>query len=140
MKVLLNNDDLESLRPNGEVPDNGEEITGYFRRDTLAKVVDWVGLSHCIKTYEFYIYNGKPVFVFVNQADYNYNTKTGAMDYAHKTDVFEGRYYFNKGIIIQKIEKGNYIPQKGEILEMLRAHIPKYSKILLKEYRKRKLR
>jgi hypothetical protein len=34
--------------------DGGNSITAYFSGDTIWKITEWVGLSNCVRQYDFY--------------------------------------------------------------------------------------
>jgi len=99
----------------GEAPDNGGEIRGYFRNDTIYKLVMGIGLSFGPKEYEYYYERGQVVFVY--EKDSHFAVKDGGLDHDHLVLGFEGRFYFNKGRLIEKIIKRYDQFMAGEIDE-----------------------
>lgn len=100
VKVLENEDFLVR----NEVTDNGQQIKGYFKRGDIEKIVYWVGVSYCTRTYQFYLANRSLMFVFEKEENYGMardssNEWTG-WDYAKLVLTFEGRYYFENGRMI----------------------------------------
>lgn len=91
-------DDAEILLGHGT--DNGASLTGYFKNDTLKKMVEWVGLSNKVIQNEYYISKGKLVFVYTTESSYNYNDSTQSFDYSKLILVFTGRYYFKNDKLI----------------------------------------
>jgi hypothetical protein len=87
-----------------EAADNGQELKGYYKNGRLKKIVYSLGLSYCMKTFEYYFSDTGLVFVFEIEADYP-ETKTG-LDQSKLVPAFAGRYYIEKGKIIQTIIKG----------------------------------
>src|SRR5262245_30234971 len=49
--------DCEEITEN--VPDGGCELTGYYKKDSLLKITEWVGLSYGNRAREFYFKNNK---------------------------------------------------------------------------------
>lgn len=91
-----------------EVADNGQELKGYYQKDTLKKIVYNIGLSYGMKAYEFYFSNSKLIFAF--QKEDVFPEAKGAsgrtLNYEKLVPAFEGRYYFEKGKIFQTVTKG----------------------------------
>ncbi len=137
-KVVIDDDALAKYRPDDEAPDGGEELTGYFRKDMLVKVVYSIGLSVRDITCEYYFEKGNPVFIFEKQQYFPVNDKTGEMDHTKLVPGFEGRYYVDGKSIIQKIEKGPLRGDKGKGIALLSSDIPKYIKLLQKVYLEKK--
>lgn len=94
-------DDTEEFLGHGT--DNGSSLTGYFENDTLKKIIEWVGLSNKIIQNEYYLDNGKLIFVYSTDSRYKYNDSTQSFDYSKLDIVFKGRYYFSNGKLIDTI-------------------------------------
>ena len=88
----------------GGSPDNGGEVRGYFKKDTLYKLYLSVGPSFGRKDYEYYYDRGEVVFIYEKDQHFP-PTKDGGLDYEKLVIGFEGRFYFNKGRLISKIIK-----------------------------------
>jgi len=93
-----------------EVSDNGQELRGYYKNGQLKKIVYSLGLSNCLRPFEYYFSDTGLVFVFEKEADYpEKRRRAGAangLDYSKLVPVFEGRYYIEKDKIIQSKIKG----------------------------------
>src|ERR1700743_3775118 len=75
-----------------EMPDNGASLSGYFNGNELLKIHTWIGLSACIRQYDYYLVNGKLCFVYETEQDFEYDDK-GNLRELKLTNAFEGRYY-----------------------------------------------
>jgi len=78
----------------GLAVDNGAELTGYFKGDTLVKVVEQVGLSNRIIQNEYFLENNKLFFVYSSDSIYAFNDSTQAFDYSKLKFKSDGKYYF----------------------------------------------
>jgi len=94
-------DDAEEFLGHGT--DNGGSLTGYFKNDTLKKIVEWVGLSNKVIQNEYYLDKGKLVFVYSNESRYRYNDSSQSFDYSKLDNVYKGRYYFSNNKLIDTI-------------------------------------
>jgi len=100
-----------------EDSDNGQELKGYYKNGQLKKVVYSAGLSNCMKTFEYYFSDAELVFVFEKEDDYP-ETKTG-LNYNKLVPAFEGRYYIEKGKIIQSKLKGHTRGGQDDTVQMI---------------------
>ncbi|MDB5005875.1 MAG: hypothetical protein JWQ84_3037 [Mucilaginibacter sp.] len=100
----LTNDYFADVK--NEAADNGQELKGYYKDGELKKMVHSVGLSNCMKTYEYYFSGADLIFVFEKEADYPYKKGGFAFDYSKLVPAFEGRFYFEKGKIFKTLTKG----------------------------------
>lgn len=101
----LNNEDyLEHM------PDNGGQLKGYFKNDTLYKIVEWFGPSYAIMITEYYLWNNELIFVYDIEKNFNQiiDSTDGfiGFDYSKTEIKYESRHYFVNGQEIKKIEKG----------------------------------
>ena len=99
-KVVTIDDTEEFL---GFAADNGGRLDGYYKDDTLKKIVVGVGLSNRIVQDEFYFDKGKLVFVYSIDKTYKFNDKTGEIDYSKFDKTTTARYYFNNDKLIETI-------------------------------------
>ena len=90
----------------GETPDNGIELKGCYQNGALKKMVYSVGLSNCMKTFEFYLSGATLIFVFEKEEDYPVKPNGYELDYNKLVAAFEGRYYLDDGKIFQTKLKG----------------------------------
>ena len=95
-----------------EAPDGGAKLTGYFSKNQLVKVSEWVGLSFGIRQTDFYYGHAGLVFCFVTER--HFQTTDTSINY-NKTDlVFEGRYYFKNDKLIQTNLNGSGFWEKKD--------------------------
>lgn len=94
-------DDAEEFLGHGT--DNGGSLKGYYKGDSLKKIVEWVGLSNRVVQNEYYFDKGKLVFVYSTDSRYKSNDSTGELDYSKFDNVFKARYYFNNDKLIDTI-------------------------------------
>jgi len=97
---------LENEEYLDHMTDGGGELTGYYKDDTLYKIIDWVGISSGVIKDEYYFSEGKLVFVYEAQDRFVYNDSLKERDYSKQRTVFEGRYYFYNSRLIHVIKKG----------------------------------
>ncbi|PSL26422.1 hypothetical protein [Chitinophaga ginsengisoli] len=97
-------DDAEEFL--GHATDNGGSLTGYYKGDTLKKVVEWVGLSNRVIQSEYYFEQNKLFFVYSTESRYRFNDSTQSFDYSKLDKTFNGRYYFSNGKLIDAIISG----------------------------------
>ena len=87
----------------GHATDGGATLTGYFKKDTLKKIIEWVGLSNRVIQTEYYLDNGRLLFVYSTEKQYAYNDSLQTLDYAKLVPSFQGRYYFNNENLIDAL-------------------------------------
>jgi len=86
------------------LPDNGADVRGYFKKDTLYKLYMSMGPSFGLKDYEYYYDRGEIVFIYEKDQHFP-PKKDGGLDHEKLVVGFEGRFYFNKGKLIAKVVK-----------------------------------
>jgi len=134
--IVLNNDDFLP----DEAPDGGCSLTGYYKNDTLYKMSAWIGLSYCVRQYDYYVNNGRPVFVFETEKDFPANAD-GTLVYTKLTHSFEGRYYLNGQKVIDiKLKGEKRMDQKptAAYVKGLLTEAVAYEKLLYKHLKKEK--
>ena len=89
----------------GEALDNGGDVKGYFKKDTLCKMIMTAGPSYGLVTYEYYFNQGQPVFIYELEKRFPIKAD-GSRDDTKLVQGFEGRYYLDKGKLISKVVKG----------------------------------
>ncbi|HET9430493.1 MAG TPA: hypothetical protein VFO70_04920 [Chitinophagaceae bacterium] len=94
-------DDSEEFLGHGT--DNGGSLKGYYKFDSLKKIVEWVGLSNRVVQNEYYFDRGNLVFVYSIDSRYRFNDSTAEFDYSRFDKVYKGRYYFSKDKLIDTI-------------------------------------
>ena len=122
-------DDAEEFLGHGT--DNGGSLTGYYKGDSLKKVVEWVGLSNKVIQNEYYFDNDKLIFVFSTESRYRLNDRTQSFDYTKLDTVFKGRYYFDNGKLMDTIlnDKEHTATKKEDAAEYLTSS-KEYLKLL----------
>jgi hypothetical protein len=83
------------------VPDGGGELTGFFKKDSIAKIAEWIGLSYGNRIREYYYKGDKLFFVFEKFESFVKN-KNGELDHERAKTSFEGRYYFNNDKLVER--------------------------------------
>ncbi len=68
-KILIIDDAEDFL---GHPADNGAELTGYFKGDTLIKVAEQIGLSNSVIENRYYLENDKLFFVYSVDSSYKF--------------------------------------------------------------------
>ena len=101
---IITIDDVEEFT--GHVTDNGGSLTGYYKGDSLKKVIEWVGLSNRVIQNEYYFDQNKLFFVYSTESRYRFNDSTESFDYSKLDKTFNGRYYFSNGKLIDAIFTG----------------------------------
>jgi len=94
-KMLTNEQFLEHMT------DGGGHLTGYFKNGQIKKIIEWIGLSYCVRTFEYYFWDGQLIFVYEKEEDFPYIEATGSLDHTKLELAFEGRYYFDNGKLIE---------------------------------------
>ncbi len=94
-------DDAEEFLGHGT--DNGGQLTGYYRGDSLKKVIEWVGLSNRVVQNEYYFDKDKLFFVYSTESRYRFNNSTQSFDYTKLDYAFSRRYYFSNDKLIDVI-------------------------------------
>ena len=134
LKVIkLENDEVTE-----ENTDGGIELKGYFKDKELVKIQLSVGLSNCLQQFGYYFKNGKLFFIYETEDDYPSN-KDGTLNYNKLANAFQGRFYFQNNLIIDKIVKGS--KRSGtpsiDIKETLND-LKTYKQLLIKKFNKGK--
>ncbi|MDZ7741071.1 MAG: hypothetical protein U5Q03_04795 [Bacteroidota bacterium] len=89
-----------------QMTDGGGQLTGYFKGDTIYKIHERIGVSYCVRTFEYYFWNGQLIFVFEKEDAFPYVDSLATLDYTSTETTFEGRYYFDQGKLIDTKIKG----------------------------------
>lgn len=96
IKILRNEDFLDQMT------DGGAELKGYRKNGKTYKIVESVGLSYCVRNFEYYLSDEKLIFVYENEQDFPYIDSIARLDYTRLELNFEGRYYFDNEKFIDK--------------------------------------
>ena len=115
----------------GHSPDNGGSLTGYYKNDSLKKIVEWVGLSYKAMQNEYYFDSDQLIFVYANESNYHLIDSTQKFDYDKLDPVFTGRYYFNRGKLIDTIlTDPTHAASKEQDASSFVASAKRYAKLL----------
>jgi len=75
------------------------------KKDTIYKMTVWIGISYCVRQYEYYLENGIPFFIYETERDFPEN-QDGTLNHEQLSLAFEGSYYLDKGKVIDIKLKG----------------------------------
>ena len=105
----------------GHMTDGGGQLIGYFKNGKISKIIERLGLSYGVKTYEYYFLNEKLILVSEKEEDFPDTNNTGTLDYTKVELAFEGHYYFNEEkLITAEITGKKRFPEDAGInLELL---------------------
>ena len=119
-KVVLI-DNIEDILGHGT--DNGSTLTGYFKKDSLKKVVEWVGVSNKVYQNEYYYNNDSLVFLYRIISNCRFTNRSQSFDCSKLEVVFEGRYYFSRNELFETILSGNefYTTKANDYLDYLKS-------------------
>ncbi|MFT3705773.1 MAG: hypothetical protein QM802_25615 [Agriterribacter sp.] len=115
----------------GYATDNGGKLTGYYKGDSLKKIVEWVGLSNKVIQHEYYLNKDSLIFVYSTESLYKYSDTAKGFEIPSLEKGSIGRFYFAKDKLVDRVL--NYKQSSGatekESLELLAAS-KKYLKLL----------
>jgi hypothetical protein len=129
-KIDIENDKLSGIDPNYRPTDNGQVLTGYFKDNKLVKVTYSLGLSFCIKTFDFYLEDQNVIFIYERQQNFVLDEKTSSLDYTKLKTAFDGRYYIHENKLIRKTVKGNLNSKSVEAIDLLHSKVPEFLRML----------
>ena len=112
----------------GHATDGGGELTGYFKKDSIRKIVLTVGLSYGEIKDEYFFKNDQLVFVYETEKDFAHDSSGTLLDKLNV--VFEGRYYFDNNKLLDKIEKGKRLFEKENMPSVLLEDAKDYMKLI----------
>ncbi len=101
-KLLLRGDEFVK----DASPDGGAELTGYFKKGELVKMIESIGLSNGINNTEYYFKDNQLIFVYDVGKEFTINQKTFSIDYNKLHTTYKRRYYFDKDQLINSIIEG----------------------------------
>lgn len=113
VKAINNEEDYQIKKLDNEwfvshdfVRDAGTQIDGYYKQNNLKKIVERIGLSFEVRTYEYYYSDGGLILIHEKNEIFPYNEETGIMDRTRLELAFEGDYYINNNDIVDIITSG----------------------------------
>lgn len=90
----------------GNAPDGGGSLVGYFDHGQLRKMDFTVGLSYGEITKSFYFEDGHLIFVYEKEKDFPVAADSLSLDHDQLQLSYEGRYYYDHQKMIHKITSG----------------------------------
>ncbi len=104
-KIELFNDDFMDYRTDG-----GGQLTGFFEKEQLVKITEWIGLSQGTLITDYYLKDGHLFFAYEQEYKFkNVVDESGewiGFNTSEEEIIFEGRYYFNNHVLTKKLIKG----------------------------------
>jgi rhodanese-related sulfurtransferase len=85
---------------------NGSELIGSFENDELKKAFLGIGKSNGVYYSEYYYWNNELFFAFEVEKQYYYDAAKDEWDYDSIQVLFEARYYYSNGALIEAELKG----------------------------------
>ena len=101
--VIRKIDDAEAFL--GHASDNGGELVGYIKNDTIYKIHESVGLSYGFVNVDYYLERDTMIFAYLVEKQFGLQND-GTVDLSKQKTTFEGRYYCSNGRLIKQIETG----------------------------------
>lgn len=126
-KIVLPNEDFVDE----QATDGGMEVTGYFKDGKLVKISEFVGVSNGNYITEYYLDADTLIFAFCRFQMFQYTDSAGFNRSRMGDVVFEGRYYFDRNKLIDKIIKGD--KEYDDKAARLEAEVKKYTAMLYKD-------
>ena len=118
-----------------QMTDGGGQLTGFFKDGRLVKIIEWIGFSNSVFSYEYYLQNYSLIFVYGQEKVFKYNESTDTFDSNIQTVTMECRYYFDNDKLIKsefsgQLE-GNSTPSDADATHLLDI-CNQYSTLLIK--------
>jgi hypothetical protein len=83
--------------------DGGGDLNGYYKNGKLVKIVERIGLSSCVNVSEFYLTEGKLIFVFTQGSEFLWVDSSATFNPTIQEIKMECRYYFKKDKLLKSI-------------------------------------
>jgi len=114
----LNNEDFLD-----HATDNGALLQGFYKNDTLYKIVEVVGLSSVIMTTEYYFWNNQLIFVYDTEKQFkemvdDSGNFTG-LDYSTTELKYESRQYYENENVIKRLKNGDRVGSVDEEIDFI---------------------
>lgn len=92
---------LDNLQWMEQMADGGGQLTGYFKNGLLVKIVERVGFSSCVTTFEYYMQNNSLLFVYGQEKVFKYDDSISTFNSNIQTIGMECRFYFDNNKLVQ---------------------------------------
>ncbi len=94
--------------------DNGATLTGFYKNNTLYKIIETIGISYAVYVNEYYLKNNELIFVYAIEKQYKQKVDkngkvTGELDYTSTDLKYEHRLYYKNGKQIRELKTGTKI-------------------------------
>jgi hypothetical protein len=115
-------------------PDGGASLEGYYKKDKLVKIVEWIGLSYGNRSREFYLDDQKLFFVYEKLDTFMLDNATEEFDRGKPGTAFERRYYFYDQKLIEQKRSGSQAMDEpdADIAKILVADAAEYVELFIK--------
>ena len=90
----------------GQMTDGGGQVTGYFKKEQLVKIDEFIGLSSCVNNTTYYLKDNKLIFAYTQGKEFQYVDSIATFNSSIQTVTMECRFYFENGKMIKSIFKG----------------------------------
>ena len=98
-KITLENEDFLQ-----HMTDGGGELVGYYNKDELVKMKEWIGLSQGNRSRMYYFRNNQ--LIMVVEKFNSFVPKGDGLDKSKTKTTYEGSYYFHNNKLINQEVKG----------------------------------
>ena len=109
-----------------DVIDAHYELSGYFKGDTLFKIIEKIYSPTWVVFREFYIWHNELIFLYKKNQAYHYDGETDEIDYEVLELVNELRLYYKNGDLIKTIpieDQTKAESEQNEIFESYKKYI-----------------
>lgn len=99
-----------------QLPDGGASLHGFFIKDQLVKMKEWIGLSYAIIERTYYFNQGDPIYVLETEDALNLEEKSTSNSNLNANHS-ERQFYFHQQSLLKTIATGQPIMQGNESVE-----------------------
>jgi hypothetical protein len=120
-KVVLDNEHFLD-----QPMDGGIELVGYFKKNEIQKISISVGLSYGNQTTQFYFKDSKLYYVNETFDQFEYDNKTGSLNYSVTETVYNGHYLFSNPFDSESLGHGRFEADELDPEETLQEEAAEY--------------
>ena len=103
--------------------DNGGKLKGFFKNDTIYKIIDLTGISYAVFVTEYYFWKDRLIFVYNTEFDYKHTYDSlgqfSGFDYSGTELKYEARHYYKNEKEIKKIENGKQLIKTDSAIDYI---------------------
>jgi hypothetical protein len=103
--------------------DDGGQLIGYYDRQVLTKIDVWLGMSNNALSQQFYFKNGHLIFAKETRKYYSWDQNKGEINRDKLSKTETEKFYYQNGILIQRIPKETKNPKRSDLLSQARTYI-----------------